>query len=358
MNGSTSIAPTSTRERHPSIVGSSSRSGTRVKVWYPAAPSGARPERYLDPRTAQGSAAALKLPSFVLSHLSLVGTHAARDVPLAERGDPFPVVLYSHGYPGLAEQNTFQVEELASHGYVVFSINHTYDAAFVAFGDGTVAAAEIPDDIRRRLDTVEKKIGPRLSVAVADARFVLDQITKLNEADPRWRGRLDLGRVGYFGHSFGGATAHAALATDPRFRAGINMDGAHFGVSSDARPSQPFLLMNGDALTVTDAQLAQFGMTRREVDAFLDDVKTRWDRSCTDAKGPRYRAIFPGVSHMGFSDMSLIAPLVSPGTVPAREAHRLINQYTLAFFQAHLEGKASALLTGAPADPAVKFTVF
>lgn len=326
-----------------------------VKVWYPAAPSDAPHEPYLDKPHAEGFARAVKLPGFVLSHLSLVPTNARRDIALPAGNERFPVVLFSHGYPLTADSGTFAAEELASHGYVVVSINHTYDTAVVVFRDGTTAPVEVVGDVGR-INAVEKILGPRVSVWVADARFVLNEITKLDATDPRFKGRLDLEHVGYFGHSFGGAAAFATLAVDPRFKAAINMDGALFGVASQARPAQPFMLMNGDKLIVTDSQLERTRATRKEVDTFLDGVEASWSASTAPAKGPRYRARFAGVSHLGFSDIALMIPVIASSSLPTPKAHRLINQYMLAFFEQYLKGQLSPLLGGAAPDSAMTFT--
>jgi predicted dienelactone hydrolase len=326
-----------------------------VKILYPAAPSNAPYEPYLDAPHADGFARSLKMPGFVLSHLSLVPTHAHRDIPLPSGNERFPVILFSHGYPLNADSGTFAMEELASHGYVVVSINHTYDTAFVSFRDGTSASVEVSGDVGK-IDAVEKILGPRLAVWVADARFVLNEVTKLDATDSRFKGRLDLEHVGYFGHSFGGATAFATLAADRRFTAAINMDGAFFGISAQARPTQPFMLLNGDPPVVTDAQLASTGATRKEVDTFLEGVEAGWAASIAPAKGPRYRAKFAGVSHLGFSDLALMIPAAGSSKMPAPKAFRLINQYTLGFFDQYLKGQARPLLVGPAPDAAVTFT--
>jgi dienelactone hydrolase len=284
-----------------------------------------------------------------------VRTNARRDVPVAPGEARFPVVLFSHGYPLPATSGTFAAEELASHGYVVFSINHTYDTARLVFRDGTSAPLVANGDVGR-IDTVEKILGPRLSVWVADARFLVNEIVKLDAVDPRVKGRLDLERIGYFGHSFGGATAFATLAADSRIKAGIDMDGAYFGAAAQARPTQPYMLMNGDKLVVSDAQLERAGATRKEVDAFLDGMEAAWSASMAPGKAPRYRARFAGVSHLGFSDMPLMIPAVAAGNLPAPKAHRLVNQYILAFFEQHLKGLSSPVLSGGVPDSVVTFT--
>jgi predicted dienelactone hydrolase len=48
----------------------------------------------------------------------------------------YPVLIFSHGLTGFRNQNTFEVEELASHGYIIVGIDHTYDAAATIFTDG------------------------------------------------------------------------------------------------------------------------------------------------------------------------------------------------------------------------------
>jgi pimeloyl-ACP methyl ester carboxylesterase len=75
--------------------------------------------------------------------------------------------------------------------------------------------------------------------------LALDHLERLNEADPsgRFVGRLDLQRVGVFGHSLGGATALQFCHDDLRCKAGIDVDGAPFGSVIAEGVSQPFLFL-------------------------------------------------------------------------------------------------------------------
>lgn len=253
------------------------------------------------------------------------------------------------------EMYAFAVEQLASHGYVVVSISHTYDGAHVIFQDGTHASFEPAGDMKR-MDTMLKAIEPRLLVWMADARFVLNQVTKLNTTDERFKGRLDLEHVGYAGHSFGGATAYAVQAVDPRFKAALDMDGALLGSAEQARPTQPFMLMNADYQALTDKDLARVGTTRKEFEAFLGQLESHWAASTEPTKGPRYRVQIAGTAHGSFSDLSSIVPAFFSGSLPKLEAYGLINQYALAFFDQYLKGQSSPLLTGPATNPAVKLT--
>jgi hypothetical protein len=85
-------------------------------------------------------------------------------------------------------------------------------------------------------------------------------------------------------------------------------------------------------------------------------VESNWSASTSPGKGPRYRVRFAGVSHLGFSDLSLMIPAIAASTMPASKAHRLINQYTVAFFDLYLKGQSSPLIGGAASDSAVTFT--
>ncbi len=65
---------------------------------------------------------------------------ADENAPLTDAAANRPVVIYSHGYTSFLGQNTALMEELASHGYIVYSAQHTYDSSPVVFPNGDVAA--------------------------------------------------------------------------------------------------------------------------------------------------------------------------------------------------------------------------
>ena len=75
--------------------------------------------------------------------------------------------------------------------------------------------------------------------------FALDQLDRLNTSDPsgRFRGRLDMQRVGAFGHSLSGATALKFCLNDSRCKAGIDIDGALLGDVVREGVSQPTMFL-------------------------------------------------------------------------------------------------------------------
>lgn len=196
----------------------------------------------------------------------------------------FPVLLFSPGLGNLTLYYSSLLYEIASRGFVIAALWHPYSTQVVAFPDGAVLrsnpAGSIGSGPPDRQEATLARIG---GVWAADQRFVLDQLTTWNAQHALLRDRLDLKRVGAFGHSLGGAASAHAAQTDVRIQAVINMDGTMFGAITTEGSRVPFLLMQAEMPDPTDAELQQIGMTREQLDAYLasmiDDQKTLIARS-------------------------------------------------------------------------------
>ena len=71
----------------------------------------------------------MKLPGFLMSHLYKISTHTYRFLDISDDKEKYPVVILSHGYiSGTEVSNTQLAEDIASHGYIVISINHTHES--------------------------------------------------------------------------------------------------------------------------------------------------------------------------------------------------------------------------------------
>lgn len=58
------------------------------------------------------------------------------NAPVSTLQQDYPVLIFSHGAFGIRKSNASAFRELASHGYIVASIDHTYHAFYTAFTDG------------------------------------------------------------------------------------------------------------------------------------------------------------------------------------------------------------------------------
>lgn len=324
-----------------------------VQVWYPADPqSGAHLAPYLNNAEIALPALAKKfhVAPFLLNHLELAVTHSLQDAPVAHPIDPsyltylhnpnlFPVLIFSHGWTGMRTQNTFQMEELASQGYIVFAPDHTYGAMFTLFPDGEVVmnkrdalgSEELSD---AEYDRIARILG---QTWVGDLRFVLDQAEKLNsgEIPSLLAGRLDLSRVGMFGHSTGGGAVVEACASDARCKAGLTMDAWLI-------PYDRALLTNGPDKPFFFMQSELWSMPRNP---------QMQQQLYLAMRAPAYRLTLLQAKHYDFSDIPLITPLAPliglKGPIPAARSLTLINQFSVAFFEQYLKGISSPVLKDA-----------
>lgn len=237
-----------------------------AKVWYPSqeVPK-ADTAPYISAELSKALATGLEIPAEDFSNIvQSISTNSVVDAPIAETESEYPVLIFSHGFGGLPELNTIKAEELASQGYVVVGINHTYDSAVNAFADGRIVPASPIFDVANDESELLELVGESVNIRAKDAQFILDELEDIDAGDDPLEllnGKLDLERTGIYGFSLGGATAAKVLAEDSRFQAGINLDGGLFGDSGDASLSQPFMFLNNEAFGTgnsSDARVQEF----------------------------------------------------------------------------------------------------
>lgn len=320
-----------------------------VQVWYPADKvDDQKPVKYFSNKKLVSAFRKLMPIPFGLEYLTLIDTHSYEDVPLSTKEEKYPVILFSHGYTGSVRQNTVQMEELASHGYIVFSIGHTYEAVAVEFPNDQIIgfdkkqidlfSNELTKSVNKEsikengiaaavsMSLDKAKISDRsIRLWTADTIFIANEIEKLEtgEKESIFQNRLDMDKLGVFGHSFGGATAGQTLLMDKRFKAGINMDGGQFGDLRENIISQPFMLMQS---SVSDGSLI---------------VGYHQEQNM-------YNIRVSGTKHFSYTDMSIYSPMYKwAGIIGDTNGHRMqkiMNDYILSFFNQYLKGEDSPLL--------------
>lgn len=360
-----------------------------VRAWYPASiPQGARPEPFLreiEPLHHVFARGRPYLRPFMLSHLTRIPGHSYLNAPPAEGESRFPVLIFSHGNSFYASQNTLLMEQLASHGYVVFGIDHPYQASSVRFPDGRVAKYKRlwnvegemdPEEMKRdeeifyhalfadsyerylqlMTQLVERAPGANKGVKiwVNDTSMLLNELARqgsgVDAGIDRLMGRLDLDRVGLFGMSYGGAAAAEFCSQDARCKAGLNMDGLLYGAAGTSlKIEQPFMFLNSDRRREAAARVGGVSMDKP---APFDPN----DFAFTQARNRVYSLTIEGATHMGFSDFALADELGRLsgmyGTIEPRVMRDLLNESILAFFDHTLKGARGPLLDGSLAKRA------
>jgi hypothetical protein len=111
--------------------------------------------------------------------LSKVETSAVSDAAPAGQQRGLPLVVLSPGFTGSRNTLTALAEDLASHGYVVAGIDHTYESFATAFPDGRVATCLARE---RRGGGFWEKVGPAgPAVAALSRGRVLFPVARLPE---------------------------------------------------------------------------------------------------------------------------------------------------------------------------------
>ncbi|MFQ6608416.1 MAG: hypothetical protein ACE5EE_07750 [Fidelibacterota bacterium] len=305
-----------------------------VQIWYPAEHvSGRKPVSYwgrASKTIGRAQANILGLPEFIFDHISLVTTHSYQNAQILMKKSHFPVIIYSHGYGGNMNYSTFNVEELASHGYVVISINHTYDAFVTIFPDARRVIMkdkqfQYPDVSIHSKEEIEalRKKGDPLYERMTDVLFVLDRIEWLNanSSSSPFVNQLDLSRIGAVGYSYGASSVYDALGRDNRIKAVVYLDGGTL-TSSVKRPSMYIYHES-------------YGKQQERTGAFQSLAS-----DC-------YVLSIAGTTHSNFAEGVLITPLKSAtgaGSIQPQRTFRIVNDYTLAFFDKYLYNQEAFLL--------------
>lgn len=320
-----------------------------VQVWYPAAGTRGFP--------AAPYLTSLAAAHFLASNGAPSGTALPRTIghvsaPVDRRNGPYPVVLYSPGGSTDGALDTGLVENLASHGYVVVTMDDTNESPEVEFPDGRLVTATFsPDTDAEALEGQQ--------IRAADASFTLNEVALLNKGvNPTpehtplpadLAGSLDLSEVGMFGWSLGGAASAQAMHNDPRIKAAINMDGDFWGPLVQEGVSRPFLMLTESEETAgQDPTLASF---------------------LAASTGPKLRLALANSRHDTFSDAEELISELGPalgltpdavtaeiGTINPVTAVTDQRAYIEAFFGKYLRNRDSRLLDGpSPRFPDISF---
>ena len=295
--------------------------------------------------------------------ISVTLTDQARVDPFSTSGEPrkltvqfwypdtgengkYPLIVFSHGAFGYRGSNRSTCMDLASHGYVVASIDHSHHAFFAQHTDGTttpVNTAFLMDAIRVTggeydTRTVFDLTHQWLSLRTGDINFILDEI--LNPSGPHipesLSRRIQPDRIGLMGHSLGGAAAAQLGRERPGIGAAIVLDGTMLGeetafldgrVQLNPLPYPVPLLNLYNEVHYRDALRQGTAYSNLSASALAE---TSFD------------LVIPESGHLNFTDLPLFSPalasLLGTGSVDSRDCIVTMNRIVLEFFDHTLKG--------------------
>ncbi|HJU51414.1 MAG TPA: hypothetical protein VJ815_03715 [Acidimicrobiia bacterium] len=296
-----------------------------VLVWYPAAKRSGVPAPYIpnEDETIGALAASGEVNPVAAYGLRWVRNHAFQDAAIDPSQSKYPVVLLSPGNATNVEFYGSIAEDLASNGYIVVGVNHSYQVPATQLMNGEVA-----------LFREDLGVPAKIEERTHDLRFVIDRLEEEVESGALLEGRIDLDAVGVMGHSNGGLTAVELCKDDQRVQACLNIDGqaagGALGTSPDDQvPAQPFMFLT------------------KEV-GLHPELTSRFEAGRTGG----YRVVIPAATHDGFADGALFAPSLWPFARTADKVNEVTRGFVNAFFDLALKGEPGSVLGGvrAPTD--------
>lgn len=336
-----------------------------VDIWYPAETSQGPPAPYLDAAAferALGEAGLRRQlgAAYDVVRSGRVFTHAVVNAPFSRAAGSAPVLIFSPGGGMVREVYAAQLEDLASHGFVVAAVTHPYDGIVTVYPDGH----SITYDAKRwpQIPSFEGEWNlNQLKWHARDIRFVLDELERVNRGPASavpFAGHLDLQRVGAFGHSFGGVAAAKTCQTDRRFMACLNQDGLAgrrpFDVDGGSWAStQRFMMIQQAGITgpPPDEELARMKVTREQAEALVAQLDREHD-AALKLPGGAYEVVLDRtkMTHMDFTDLPLLGASTAEDAEARARVIATVRSVTLAFFEWSLRGKPPAVLQRTPAD--------
>lgn len=259
-------------------------------------------------------------------------------------GTKFPLVIFSHGAFGLRSSNYSTFQELASNGYVVCSIDHTYHAFMTQQEDGKAVITDM-DFMNDAMKASNGELSSEeiyelekewMELRTGDMAFVFDYIKNSfakNDKDGIFD-RIDLDHVGLFGHSLGGATAAQIGRECKDIDAIIVLDGTMLGEISGFENGKE--LIND---TPYPKPLLNFYSESHYSGEFSDNLYP--NRVAQENAVDAYQVVIKDTEHMNFTDLPIVSPflanLLGTGTVDPKECTETINKIILEFFDHYLK---------------------
>lgn len=300
-----------------------------------------------------------------------------REVPVhfyyPDSNGEFPLVVFSHGAFGYYQSNYSTYSELASHGYVVAALDHSYHAFFTEDTDGNIVIV----DNKFITDAMEFSNGNKseeeafiisqewMKLRTEDESFVLDTIKSAKDSgklSDSWYtenddeifsviSKTDTDKIGLIGHSMGGATAVALGRERSDIDAVIDLDGTMLGEIISVKDGKYEYIRESYPVPLLDFRkesdynkMEQLKNERDFADSYVFGFAYANDYVVKNAENSR-TVIFQNVGHMDFTDLPLFSPFLSSmlgkGEVKSEEFLPMMNGVILNWFDYYLKDEGT-----------------
>lgn len=254
--------------------------------------------------------------------------------------DKYPLVVFSHGAFGFSGSNVSTFENLASNGYVVASIGHTYHAFFTMDTNEnlTIVNTDFINNVIEcnNTDNPEKEFFDTrqwMKLRVDDENFVIDTILEKanSSSSDELFAFIDSNNIGLLGHSLGGASSAQLGRVRNDIDAVINLDGTMLGEEIAFQKGETVL--NSEPYPVPLLNIYAEDHYKRAMKVASEAyVNFYASRNAIEAYEIRIR----NSGHLNFTDLSLFSPplakMLGVGTINKKDCIETMNEIVLVFF--------------------------
>ena len=308
-----------------------------VQVWYPAESKSDSLNPYMDNFDIKQEyiVQQLNIPKHLIKGLKNIKTNSFYDAKIINQ--EFPVVIFSHGLGGTKIQNSINIEALASSGYIVIAIDHSYDAFLTIFNNGESAEFKSGLPLHELKDkTVTEEIFwktrlPQINTRANDVSFIIDKFKELKIQGLDIAKSCNLNKIGIFGHSFGGGTGIVVSYFDNRISACLSLDGWLEPVPQEIINSGlniPYCFIgqiqkDWDGAKYNDKKLKEFHNNNND-DSFIFEINNS--------------------THMDYADIPYFNPLIRVLKISGKAGKTLtidLNESIVNFFNQYLKNNST-----------------
>ena len=262
--------------------------------------------------------------------VSKIPTKSFINCPISEKQSKYPVLLLSPSLGGNISMYTYYAEKLAKCGFVVVGINHLYESEYVidnnmniipvdlAFHD-SLKTLDIPEQITA--EKYREVKGIRQKVLGEDLVYCISKLEEINTDE--FEGRLDLEKIGAFGHSIGGAASIYASLLDKRIKAVLNIDGTPPTAALESGITVPFMFIED--------------LTDYENHEGYKKMHQRRAEFCEINSSESFRILIGGTNHNSFLDINYHTASNESEKEKALDVLNQTTDYMLQFFNHYLK---------------------
>ena len=303
-----------------------------VEAWYPTTEPLEAPSSPIDFESSEEARSALSAAYETASACPTPHTLSRRDAALIPGATAFPLILFSHCL-NCGRFSTFSLaERLASHGFIVLSVDHAGPLPFLLPESQEVLS---PVQLRTRIDDLSILLETARNSSLFSQSLVLSEL------------QIDPNKIGVYGHSFGAVTSGAFASSNRDIAALAGL------AAPIENPLFPGVKMEDLAMPIL-LVLAEEDNSIREVGnrMLIDNYKS--------ANGPIWRLDIADAGHWSISDVCGLTEAFEAGCgtgvrhsetdpgarfdyLPVSEGIQITQTYLTAFFLAQLMDRDDAL---------------